>query len=90
MSGPERAGTLGIVVGHNHSVLSHVPENLRPPYMTSRGEDDHPRPFTFYVEGDHHSEAAWSQTIPIGVAREAARVFLLTGRMDDRIRWEEV
>jgi hypothetical protein len=90
LRGAEHAGTLGIVVGHDRSVLNHIPEHLDPPYMTSRGEDDEDRPFTFYVAGDHHSEAAWWQTIPADVAREAARVFLITGQLDDRIRWEEV
>lgn len=90
LTGPEDAGTLGIVVGHDRSVLNHIPEHLDPPYLASRGEEDDDRPFTFYVAGDHHSEAAWSQTIPADVAREAARVFLLTGRRHDRIRWEEV
>jgi hypothetical protein len=33
----ERAGTLGIVVGADWSVLNHVPAHLDPPYMVSVG-----------------------------------------------------
>ncbi len=82
--------TLGIVVGHDRSVLNHVPSDANPPYRTSHGGCDEDRPFTFYVAGDHHSETHWRHTIPARAAREAARVFLLTGRLDDRVEWEEV
>ena len=77
-------------MGNDRSVLNHVPSNGKPPYMTSHGDDDEDRPFTFYVAGDHHSETSWRHTIPVSTAREAARVFLLTGRLDDRVEWEEV
>jgi Immunity protein Imm1 len=87
LTGPGDAGTLGVVVGHDRSVLNHVPADGNPPYVISAGEQDEDRPFTFYVAGDHHSEALWRHTIPVAQAREAARTFLLTGRLDDRVRW---
>ena len=58
--------------------------------MTSIGDDDRDVPFTFFVADDHHSETDWRTTIPAQAAREAARVFLLTGGLDDRLRWEAV
>jgi Immunity protein Imm1 len=83
------AGTLGLVVGHDRSFLNHVPEDGDPPYMISVGDEDEDRPFTFYVEGDHHSEVHWRHTIPAARALEGARFFLATGALDDRLRWEE-
>jgi hypothetical protein len=38
------AGTLGIVVGADWSVLNHVPMNLDPPYMVSVGDDQGKEP----------------------------------------------
>lgn len=81
------AGTLGIVFGHDRSFLNHIPANGDPPYLTSLGEQDAQRPFTFYVAGDHHSESAWRNTVPAHAARQAAREFLLTGALDPRVRW---
>jgi hypothetical protein len=83
---PGDAGTLGLVVGHERSVLNHVPPNGNPPYMSSVGNEDEDRPFTFFVAGDHHSESHWRHTIPTAEAREAARAFLRTGRHHDRVR----
>ena len=34
------AGTLGLVVGHERSVLNHVPPDGNPPYMSSVGDED--------------------------------------------------
>lgn len=90
LAGPGDAGTLGVVVGHDRSVLNHVPFDGNPPYMSSLGDQEEDRPFTFYVAGGHHSEAHWRHTIPIAQAREAARTFLVTGNLDNRVRWDEV
>src|SRR3954452_22169924 len=73
------AGTLGIVVGGERSFLSHVPADAKPPYMVSVGEQEEERSFTFFVHGDHHSEAAWRNTVPVEAARGAAHHFLTTG-----------
>jgi immunity protein Imm1 of predicted polymorphic toxin system len=85
----EDAGSLGIVVGHDRSVVDHVPEDLDPPYAISLGDEDGDRPFTFYVDGDHHGEARWRHTVPATQAFEAARVFLASGALDDKLRWEK-
>jgi hypothetical protein len=84
------AGTLGVVVGADRSFLNHVPANLDPPCMASVGDDLTDRPFTFYVAGDHHSEAAWRQTVPIEVARATARHWVARRGLDPRVRWEEI
>ncbi|MFL5781872.1 MAG: Imm1 family immunity protein [Thermoleophilaceae bacterium] len=84
------AGTLGIVLGHDRSVLNHIPSDLDPPYLASLGAEDQDRAFTFYVRGDHHTESHWRHTVPAGEARDAARVFLLTEALDDRVRWDVV
>jgi hypothetical protein len=76
LTAPGGAGTLGVVVGHDRSLLNHVPANGNPPYLTSRGDEDVERP--------------WRHTIPADRARQAARAFLMTGALDERLRWEEV
>jgi hypothetical protein len=83
-------GTLDIVVGAPRSWLHHVPADGMPPYRVSHGDEDIDKPFTFYVDGDHHTEGNWWDTIPVDAAREAARYFLRTGELDGRITWVEV
>lgn len=90
LTDPRGGGTLGIVVGAERSVLNHIPDDSNPPYLTSVGDEDEDQPFTFYVAGDHHSEAHWRHTVRTDVARAAARTFVLSGRLDERIPWEEV
>ena len=89
VAGPGESGALGIVVGHERSVLNHVPDDLNPPYLASRGDEDEERPFAYYF-ADERSELHWRHTIPAALAREAARTFFLTGRLDDRVTWSEV
>lgn len=83
------AGILWLVVGDERSVVGHTPAHLNPPYMISRGDDESAGVFTFYVAGDHHSEALNRNTVPASSARDAALRFLLEGTLDDRIVWEE-
>jgi hypothetical protein len=84
------AGTLGVVVGSDRSVLNHVPADLNPPYMASVGGDVRDEPFVFYVAGDHYSEAAWSNTISPDAARDAVRHYAATGQLSPDVKWEEV
>lgn len=90
LAGRDGRGTLGVVVGNDRSLLNHTPADNDPPYLTSRGDEDHDQPFTFYVAGDHHSESHWRNTIAKDAAREATHEFLIKGRLDDRVRWDEV
>jgi hypothetical protein len=86
----ESAGTLGIVVGANWSVLNHVPANLDPPYMVSVGDDQSNERVVFYVAGDHYSEALRRNTIRPEAARAAMRQFVATGLLSPDVTWEEV
>ena len=90
VTGAVNAGTLAVVVGSTRSFVHHVPADGNPPYMASLGKDDDDRPFTFYVHGDHHTEADWRNTVTPQEARTAARHFLVTGELDPRLRWEEI
>ncbi len=85
----ENAGTLGIVVGADWSVLNHVPADLDPPYLVSVGNDQSSEPAVFYVAGDHYSETL-RRNIPREAARAAMRHFDATGRLSPEVTWEEV
>ncbi|MDP1847220.1 MAG: Imm1 family immunity protein [Solirubrobacteraceae bacterium] len=86
----EGAGTLGMVVGDDRSVLNHVPDNLDPPYMVSVGSEVSDEPFVFYVAGDNYSEALHRNTILPPAARAAMRHFLATGALSPEVEWEQI
>ena len=85
----EKAGTLGIVVGADWSVLDHVPADLDPPYKVSVGDDQGSEPVVFYVAGDHFSEAQRRNTIRPEAARTAMRHFVAAGQLSPGVTWEE-
>lgn len=84
------AGTLGIVLGADWSVLNHVPPHLNPPYMVTVGEDQGDERVAFYVAGDHYSETLRRNTITPNAARAAMRHFVATGGLSPELDWEEV
>jgi Immunity protein Imm1 len=86
----EGAGTLGIVVGADWSVLNYVPQHLNPPYMISVGQEQSEDPVAFYVAGDHHSEALRRNTIKTEAARAAMRHFAASGSLSPDVDWGEV
>ena len=86
----EGAGTLGIVVGADWSVLNHIPAHRNPPYMVSLGHEQSDDPVAFYVAGDHHSEALRRNTVTPQAARAAIRHFALTGELSPDVDWDEV
>jgi hypothetical protein len=86
----ESAGTLGIVLGAEWSVLNHVPADLDPPYMVSVGDDQSEEPVVFYVAGDHYSETLRRNTIRPEAARVAMQHFVATGELSPDVTWEEV
>lgn len=86
----DAAGTLGVVVGTDRSVLNHIPSDRNPPYMVSLGNEDRDEPFVFYVAGDQYSEALWRNTISPDAAREAMRHFATTGELSPAVAWVEV
>jgi hypothetical protein len=83
-------GSLDVVVGADRSWLHHTPENGMPPYRVSHGDFEADGFFVFLHEGDHPMEGEWSETVPSDAARGAARYFLRTGNLDERIQWAEV
>lgn len=84
------AGTLGIVVGAERSVLNHVPADNDPPYSMSVGDQDGEEPWVFYVAGDRHSETLRRNTISSDAARRALHHFVRTGALSSAVQWEEV
>ena len=84
------AGTLGIVMGADRSVLNHIPADSNPPYLASVGGHEGENPFVFYVAGDHYSECLRRNTIPVEAARAAMRHFLTTGELSPEVEWEQV
>lgn len=79
------AGTLGMVVGDDRSVLNHVPDSLDPPYMVSVGNEASDEPVVFYVAGDHYSDGPRRNTIPPADAQAAMRHFLTTGELSPEV-----
>lgn len=81
---------LGIGLGTSGSVLS-FKQSDDPPYFVSVGGSDalDDEDVGFYYQG-HWSEFPSSAVVPVERAREAARLFLSTGRRPDAIEWEEV
>ena len=86
----ESAGTLGIVVGADWSMLNHTAANLDPPYMVSVGDDQSKEPVVFYVAGHHYSETLRRNTIRPEAARAAMRHFVATGELSPDVAWDEV
>jgi hypothetical protein len=68
---------LTIVLGaKSGSILNFVSASGDPPYFSSLGEPSAKGIFTFYVAGDHHSEAPAWQVVSKEDAREAIREFV--------------
>jgi|SRR5215216_4934843 len=86
----EGAGTLGIVLGADWSLLNHVPSNLKPPYMCCVGSIDSEEPMVFYVAGDHYSETLRRNAISREAARDAMRHFVTRRELSPDVSWEEV
>ena len=84
------AGTLGMVVGDDRSLLNHIPDNLDPPYMVSVGNEASDEAFVFYVAGDHYSDVPRRHTILPADGWAAMRYFLTTGELSPEVEWEQV
>lgn len=80
---------LSIGLGHSRSVLSFVPGSGLPPYMVSRGPTESGAGLSFYYYGrwTHFEE---QNLVSICEAREAARYFVVEGRLVDSVTWQEV
>ncbi len=82
----EGAGTLGIVVGADWSVLNHIPPDLNPPYLVNLGREQSDDPVVFYVASDHYSETRRRNIISPEAARAAMRHFATTASCPLRSR----
>jgi hypothetical protein len=80
--------TLMVVLGASVSVATYIAKSGDPPYFNSLGDPNAKGVITFYVDGDHHSEAeAWCGISP-PEARQAVREFVnMTGGLPKCITW---
>lgn len=89
----ERANgdSLIVLLGAPQSFLSFVAASGNAPYFSSLGDPTAEGVVTFYVDGDHHSEALARHSIEVFEAREAVREFvnLQTG-LPRAVTWTEV
>jgi hypothetical protein len=85
----EGAGTLGIVLGSERSFLHHVPVSVEPPYYAGAGDEQRDETLAFTIGGAQRSEVPWAATITVEAARDALRVFVLTGERSPELRWVE-
>jgi hypothetical protein len=83
--------TLTVLLGAPQSFVSFVAASGNPPYFVSLGDPTAEGVITFYVDGNHHSEALARHAIEISKARETVREFveLRTG-LPRTVTWTEV
>ena len=80
---------LAIGVGGPLSVLNFVGSSGDPPYFTSLGDPSATGTMTFVFSGEK-SEFPLRNAIPIEMARQAIRMFAVTGeRPMTTVQWEE-
>jgi hypothetical protein len=82
---------LTVLLGAPQSFVNFIAASGNPPYFVSLGNPTAEGVITFYVNGDHHSEAHARHGIAVSQAREAARQFvkLRTG-LPTNVTWTEV
>lgn len=80
--------TLTIGVGSELSVLSYVPANGDPPYLSSIGNPNDEGVVVFGYMGEW-TEIPTRNLVPAMLAREVMRHFVRTGELSDAVRWEE-
>lgn len=86
----DNGANLGIGLGRADSVLT-FERSLDPPYFRSVSDDQAGvDPVAVFFYQGHWSEFPRRAVVPIGLAREAARQFALTGSRPTAVDWEEV
>jgi len=85
---PESGDSLAIGVGRDLSVLNYVPGTGDPPYFTSLGNESAKGTIVFHFMGQW-SEFSMRNAIPFDQARKAVRFFFETGKLSDKVKWEE-
>ena len=82
---------LTVLLGASQSFVSFIRASGDPPYFTSLGDPTAEGVITFYVDGDHHSEALARHGIAVSEAREAVRGFVkLRSGLPRNVTWTEV
>ncbi len=79
-----------IGLGIELSFVHLVTESGLPPYCITVGNVNHDESIDFFLYGNHHSEISGRNLIPLQLAREVLREFVLTGVQSSRVEWEEV
>lgn len=84
--------SLTIVLGSlEGTILNFISSSGDPPYYSSLGIRNVDALFTYYIAGDHHSEAPLSHVISFSAAREAIRRFVTLVRgLPDNVEWEMI
>jgi hypothetical protein len=85
---PSCGNSLSIGLGRAESVLNFVSGSGTPPYWSSVGEHEKDEAVSFNFMGEL-SEIPLRHLIPMGVARQAVREFVQTGRLWHKVTWEE-
>jgi len=80
--------TLTIGLGSELSLLSFVQGNGKPPYLSSVGNCHEDGVSVFYYMGEW-TEIPKRRLIPLPLARQAMRSFIVTGKIPNNVNWEE-
>lgn len=80
---------LGIGLGRDLSVLTFDETDAEGPYFVSIGKYKSDAPISFSLE-DEDTEFSIDNAVEIEDAREAARLYVETGKRPDNIKWKEV
>ena len=85
---PSSGDSLSIGLGRNESVLNFVSGSGNPPYWSSVGEHEEEEAVSFNFMGEL-SEIPLRHLIPLDLARQAVRDFVSTGKLSQKVKWEE-
>lgn len=83
------AGSLGMGLGLDDTVLSYTPASLDPPYLRSAGPSEHGNDLVFYYYGDW-TEFPRESAIALNSGRAAMRFFFEGGVLSNEVKWVEV
>jgi hypothetical protein len=85
---PSSGDSLSIGLGRAESVLNFVSGSGNPPYWSSVGEHEEDEAVGFNFMGEL-SEIPLRHLIPLDLARQAVRDFVRTGKLSQKVKWEE-
>jgi hypothetical protein len=81
---------LSLGLGSPESFVQIQSDSRMPPYRVTVGDTGADGIATFYFMGSHHTEIRHRHLISVALAREVIREFFGTGRMSERVEWEEI